>query len=51
MPSEALSTPGSEEFATGNGLRARRAFAGGEPSTDNDELGTGEGEESSPETI
>jgi len=45
---EALSAAGREPFfGSGSGLRARRLAAGGEPTTEEDDVGTEEGGESS----
>lgn len=48
MLSEAFSAAGREPFASGSGLRARQLAAGGEPTTEDDdvEVGTEEGGES-----
>ena len=51
MLSEALSVAGKEQFASTSGLRARRPPAGGEPSTEDDDLDTEEGGESSTDII
>ena len=37
---EALSAAGRDSFASGSGLRARRLPAGGEPTTEDDDVGT-----------
>ena len=51
MLSEAFSAAGREQFASGSGLRERRPPAGGEPSTEDDDVGTEEGGESSTDII
>lgn len=48
---EALSAASREPFASGSGLRARRLPAGGEPTTEDDDVGTEEGGESSTDII